>query len=206
MKRIFFVMIIISAVCALYGEEKSAPRTASIPSGYNNIGWGTRLSEARNKIRGKLVFTDDRTLILSREENMENLEYYYGFFYIDPAVESGGEGEKPAETTAAGQEKATEGKLFYVEVKFPYLAMEDVQKKISDAFGTYTDKNLIDNQGALAWKGESTIIIMWVDRYENKPYCRKITYIDSKITKELSDYRIRVFKNTELAILKKMSM
>ena len=206
MKRLFLVMIIISAVCALYGQEKSAPRAASIPSGYNNIGWGTRLSDARNRIRGKFVFSDDRTLIISREENMENLEYYYGFFYIDPAVESGVEGEKPAVNEPAGQEKATEGKLFYVEVKFPYLAMEDVQKKISDAYGTYTDKNMINFQGALAWKGESTIIIMWVDRYENKPYCRKITYIDSKITKELSDYRFRVFKNTELAILKKMSM
>ncbi|HOD16425.1 MAG TPA: hypothetical protein PK307_09860 [Spirochaetota bacterium] len=206
MKRLFLVIIIISAVCALYGEENSAPRTASIPGGYNNIGWGTRLSEARNKIRGKLVFTDDKTLILSREENMENLEYYYGFFYIDPTVESGIEGEKPAVVEPAGQEKATDGKLFYVEVKFPYLAMEDVQKKITDAYGTYTDKNLVKDQGALAWKGDSTIIIMWVDRYENKPYCRKITYIDSKITKELSDYRTRVFKNAELAILKKMSM
>ncbi len=206
MKRLFLVMVILSAVCILYGQEQSAPRTASIPGGYNSIGWGTRLSDARSKIRGKLVFTDDKTLILSREESMENLEYYYGFFYIDPAVEGGTEGEKPAGSDAAGQEKATDGKFFYVEVKFPYLAMEDVQKKISDAFGTYTDKNLIDNQGALAWKGESTIIIMWVDRYENKPYCRKITYIDSRITRELGDYRIRVFKNTELDILKKMSM
>lgn len=206
MKRFFLVMIIFSAVCALYGEEKAAPRAVSIPSGYNNVAWGARLSEARNKIKGKLVFSDDKTLILSRDENLENLEYYYGFFYIDPALDTVGEGEKPAAAEPAGQEKVTEGKLFYVEVKFPYLAMEDVQKKITDVYGAFTDKNLADNQGALAWRGESTIIIMWVDRYENRPYCRKITYIDSKITKELSDYQVRIFQKKELDILKKMSM
>jgi hypothetical protein len=210
MKRLFLAMILLLIVSTIYGEEKSSTRTVALPGGYENVTWGIKLSEARNKIKGKLVFTDEKTLIISREEGMENLEYYYGFFYIDPAIEAGAAGTKPADgttgTTTGGQEKADEGKLFYVEMKFPYLSMEEVQKKIESKYGTYTDKNLIKDQGAIAWNGDTTIIIMWVDRYENKPFCRRITYIDKRITKELSDYQYRVFNTVELGVLRKMGL
>lgn len=210
MKRIFLAMAALLVVSGLYGEEKSGARTVALPGGYENVTWGTRLSEARSKIKGKLVFTDEKTLIISRDEGTENLEYHYGFFYIDPAIEGGAAETKPADTTTgaktAGQEKSDEGKLFFVEMKFPYLSMEEVQKKIESKYGTYTDKNLIKDQGAVAWNGENTIIIMWVDRYENKPFCRRITYVDKRITKELSDYQFRVFNTVELGILKKMGL
>jgi hypothetical protein len=210
MKRLFLAMVVLLVVSALYGEEKSGARTVALPGGYENITWGARLSEARNKIKGKLVFTDEKTLIISRDEGTENLEYRYGFFYIDPAVESGAAEAKPADSTGGGttggQAKVDEGKLFYVEMKFPYLFMDEVQKKIESKYGTYTDKNLVRNQGAIAWNGENTIIIMWVDQYENKPYCRRITYVDKRITKELSDYQFRVFNTVELSIIKKMGL
>jgi hypothetical protein len=206
MKRLYLVMMLLPMLCVAYGQEKSATRTATLPSGYENVAWGTRLTEARDKIRGKLVFTDEKTLIVSREEGMENLEFYYGFFYIDPAIEGGAAETKPADATTGGQQKADEGKLFFVEMKFPYLFMDDVQKKIESKYGTYTDKNLIKNQGAVAWNGTTTIIIMWVDQYENRPFCRRITYVDKRITKELSDYQFRVFNSVELGILKKMGL
>jgi hypothetical protein len=209
MKRFLLVAVCILIVCEIYGQEKiTVKANASIPAGYENVAWGTKLSDARNRVRGKLVFTDEKTLILSREEGIDNLDYYYGFFYIDPAKDITA-GKKTAEKEAVkteGQEKADEGKLFYVDIKFPYLVMEDVQKTIEKKYGTFTDKKITDNQGAIIWNGDSTIIVMWIDRYENKPYCRRITYVDKKVTKELSDYQYRIFNKVEIAVLNQLGM
>jgi hypothetical protein len=60
-------------------------------------------------------------------------------------------------------------------------------------------------QGALAWNGEKTIIIMWVDRYEDKPYCGRITYVSKEISKELNEYNLRVFNRVEREIIRKLT-
>jgi hypothetical protein len=188
--------------------EKKQKVISSIPNGYENLAWEVKLSDARDKIKGKLVYTDDKSIIISRDGD---LEYYYGFFYVDPALESGDaakkesatkEGEKKKESA----EKVDEGKLFYVALKFPYLSMDEVKKKIETKYGPSTNENLHKMQGAVAWNGENTIVIMWVDRYENKPFCRRITYVNKKITKELSDYQFKVFNKVELAILKQLGL
>lgn len=229
MKRFVCILILFLIITAVVnGQEKKEMKgtdagaakekkvASNIPSGYENIAWGVKLSEARDKIKGKLVYTDDKSIIISKDGD---LEYYYGFFYVDPALESTisgkqtdkeevkketepKEGEKRSETG----EKADEGKLFYVALKFPYLSMEEVRKKIEAKYGPSTNENLHKMQGAIAWNGENTIVIMWVDRYENKPYCRRITYVDKKITKELSDYQFKVFNRVELAILRQLGL
>ncbi|HOT44570.1 MAG TPA: hypothetical protein PLC28_06760 [Spirochaetota bacterium] len=224
MKR-FFLIIILFLVSVSHGQDtrgmketyKEAPKErkviASVPGGYENVAWGVRLSDARDRIKGKLVYTDDKSIIISKDGD---LEYYYGFFYIDPALESADAAKNAAEKKETepkegekktdGAEKVDEGKLFYVALKFPYLSMDEVKKKIEAKYGPSTNENLHKMQGAVAWNGENTIVIMWVDRYENKPFCRRITYVDKKITKELSDYQFKVFNRVELAILRQLGL
>jgi hypothetical protein len=219
MKR-FFLIIFIFIMTLSYGQqtkgakdtdrdtEKKQKVISSIPNGYEKLAWGVKLSEARDKIKGKLVFTDDKSIIISKDGD---LEYYYGFFYIDPALESGDAAKKESDTKEGEKKKESadkvdEGKLFYVALKFPYLSMDEVKKKIESKYGPSTNENLHNMQGAVAWNGENTIVIMWVDRYENKPFCRRITYVNKKITKELSDYQFKVFNRVELAILKQLGL
>lgn len=225
MKRML-IIVVLFAMTASYGQEKKEIKepakdatrekkvSSNIPNGYEAASWGVTLSDARDKIKGKLVYTDDKSIIISKDGD---LEYYYGFFYVDPAletVETSRKGEKEGEKKEAekkeppkeGAEKVDEGKLFYVALKFPYLSMEEVKKKIEEKYGPSTNENLEKMQGALAWNGVNTIVIMWVDRYENKPFCRRITYVDKKITRELSDYQFKVFNRVELAILKQLGL
>ncbi|MBP7738430.1 MAG: hypothetical protein KA369_20820 [Spirochaetes bacterium] len=228
MKRMFIIMILF-AMTVSYGQEKKETKepaknaasdkkaSSNIPGGYEAVAWGVKLSDARDKIKGKLVYTDDKSIIISKDGD---LEYYYGFFYVDPALESveaakkgeKKEGEKKetppkeGEKKSEGAEKVDEGKLFYVALKFPYLSMDEVKKKIEEKYGPSTNENLEKMQGALAWNGENTIVIMWVDRYENRPFCRRITYVDKKITKELSDYQFKVFNRVELTILNQLGL
>jgi hypothetical protein len=202
MKRQFLILILFFFIAASgqeNKEQKESKVAKNIPNGYENIQWGSMLAASRERIKGKLYFTDDKTLIISREGDME---YHYGFFYVDPAVEKpqAGEGDKKEKV-----EKADEGKLYYVALKFPYLAMNEVRKKIEDKYGPYTNENMSNHQGAIAWNGEKTIIIMWVDRYENKPYCRRITYVSKEIIKELNDYFLRVFNRVELELIRKLA-
>jgi hypothetical protein len=206
MKRLFFIMIVFYCIAAIGQEKKDTGSTktvAAIPGGYEGVTWGTKLSEARDKIRGKISYTDEKSIIIAKDGD---LDLHYGFFYIDPAIESTDSGTAKKETAGADATKVDEGKLFYVALKFPYLTMEEVKKKIEDKYGPNTAENLHNMQGALAWNGENTIIIMWVDRYENKPYCRRIIYLDKRITKELSDYQFKVFNRVELAILKQLGI
>jgi hypothetical protein len=214
MKRLFVVLILFLFTIA-YGqvtedkkETKDSKLITNITSGYENVTWGVKVSEARDKIKGKLVFTDEKSIIISKDGE---LEYHYGFFYVDPALEGSEAGKETVKTETAGEkkkeaEKVDEGTLFYVALKFPYLSMDEVKKRIEDKYGPSTNENLHKMQGAIAWNGENTIIIMWVDRYENKPYCRRITYVDKRITKELSDYQFKVFNKVEISILRKLGL
>jgi hypothetical protein len=213
MKRLFVVLILFLFTIAngQVKEDKKGTKDnkliTNIASGYENVTWGVKLSDARDKIKGKLVFTDEKSVIISKDGE---LEYYYGFFYVDPALESAEAGKEAVKTKTEEKkkeaEKVDEGTLFYVALKFPYLSMDDVKKRIEDKYGPSTNENLHKMQGAIAWNGENTIVIMWVDRYENKPYCRRITYVDKRITKELSDYQFRVFNRVEISILRKLGL
>ncbi len=195
MNRFILLALAILVTLPLSGQDNGGEtaRKANLPSGYQNITWGTALSNTRDTIKGKLVYTDEKSVIISSDGE---LEYHYGFFYRDPE-EMEEDGDKK------GQD---EGKLFYVALKFPYLSMEEVKKKIVDKYGPSTNENLSDNQGAIAWNGEKTVIIMWVDEYEDKPYCRRITYLSKDIAKEVKDYRNTMFNETEIEIIKKLTL
>lgn len=185
--------------------ENSGGNIEKIPDGYGNLTWGMYLSEARDKITGVLTFTDEKKVIVSKDRE---LEFYYGFFYKEPSAEKT---EIKKEEAAPGADKQPEltpekdeGRLFYVSMSFPYLDKEKVYEKIKEKYGNHTGENIKDNQGAIAWDSENTVIIMWVDRYQKKPYCRRINYISKKISAELNDYTNTIFNKTEIELIKKM--
>lgn len=213
------------------GEKKTTDENGiqKLPEGYGNLTWGMYVSEARDKIAGAIVYTDDKRVIVSKDGE---LEYRYGFFYIDPTLveeeipvtaaekkpgdETGGTAadtttgtvtgdEKTGEKTGTAPEKKDEGRLFYVSLNFPYLDKDTVYNKIKKKYGKHTGDNIKENQGAIAWDGGDTIVIMWVDNYKKRPYCRRVIYISKKISRELNEYTAKIFNKTELDLIKKIN-
>lgn len=214
MKRVLFAGSMLCIALCAYTQT-------AIPDGYEGLAWGTQLGAAKSGIKGKIVYTDEKKVIITRDGA---LEYNYGFFYTDPAFLSSAapEGETPAATTtqpgatqpAATEPAATrpvqptgadEGKLFYVALHFPYLSFEDVMKKYKEKYGEPTAENLTNNQGACAWDSKNTIIIMWIDRYEKRPYCRRVTYVSKEIAKELPAYHEKIFNSVEMDVIRKLT-
>lgn len=195
MRRIYiiFSLIFILYSIGLYAQgkgTKDSKTSKNIPEGFGNVNWGTPVSAAKGQVLGKIIFSDDKKVIRSRDGD---IEYLYGFFYIDPALMKG------------APQGSTEGKLFYVSINFPYLLMDDVRKKIEAKYGTASGETIKNNQGALLWDSDKTTIILWVDEYEDKPYSRKITYVGREIAKEINEYQKKVFNQRELEILEKLS-
>lgn len=190
-------------------EQKAAEGGAKSggPNGYGQLQWGTTLSAAKEKVEGKITFVDEKRIIVSKDGD---IEYRYGFFYKEPAPEEGN-AKKPIESEKKGGEQpsqkseAGEAKLYFVLVRFPYLPMEEVKKKIEEKYGPYTGETLKNNRGAIIWDYSTTTIVLWVDNYEKSPFCRKITYIGKEIAKEVNDYQVKVFTDREREILRKLS-
>lgn len=218
MRRIYLFFIMLSLAASVYAQNKPAENTdgrqpennstkaEKIPDGYGNLTWGMYLSETRDKITGVLTYTDEKSVIVSKDKEME---YYYGFFYKEPSTEIV---PPKKDDTAAAADKQTEnvpekdeGRLFYVSINFPYIDKDTVYGKIRAKYGNHTGENVKDNQGAIAWDAENTAVIMWIDNYENKPYCRRIIYISKKLSMELNDYTKTIFNKTEIDLIKKMN-
>ncbi|HOP61972.1 MAG TPA: hypothetical protein PK358_06310 [Spirochaetota bacterium] len=191
------------------GTETTEDKIGSLPEGYANLTWGTYLSDAKDKISGRLTYTDDKTVIISKENE---LSYYYGFFYKEPEAEEKNveKTEGATDTTGTATTENTsppkdEGRLFYVSLNFPYLDKDTVYEKIKKKYGDHSSETLKDNQGAIAWDSEKTVVLMWVDRYEKRPYCRRIIYISKEISKELNDYTNSIFNKTEIELIKQLN-
>ncbi len=186
--------------------ESKDGQIEKIPDGYGNVTWGMYLSDVRDKISGILTYTDEKTILISKDKEMQ---FYYGFFYKEPSTEAAAvkkeETTPPADKQPETTQEKDEGKLFYVSMNFPYLDKDKVYEKIEKKYGKHTGENIKDNQGAIAWDSTNTVVIMWVDRYEKKPFCRKIIYISKPISKELNEYTGTIFNKTEIDLLKKMN-
>ena len=194
----FFILSLVSAAFTQTNQQGNADANQSeaniekIPDGYGDLAWETYLSDARDKISGILTYSDEKTVIVSKENE---LQYHYGFFYKEPSVNN---------ETENTQEK-DEGKLFYVSMNFPYLGKDQVYDRIQKKYGKHSSENVKDNKGAIAWNSENTIIIMWVDQYERKPYCRRIIYVSKKVSLELNDYTKTILNKTEIDLIKQMN-
>ncbi len=190
-------------------EQKSAEGGAKSggPNGYGQLQWGTALSAAKEKVEGKITFVDEKRIIVSKDGD---IEYRYGFFYKETTPEDSGakktiDTEKKSPEQPSQKSEAGEAKLYFVLVRFPYLPMEEVKKKIEEKYGPYTGETLKNNRGAILWNFSSTTIVLWVDDYEKSPFCRKITYIGKEIAKEVNDYQVKVFTDREREVLRKLS-
>lgn len=193
-------------------EGKSADSQGSGPAGFGSLQWGSALSASKESVNGKITFIDEKRVIITREGD---IEYRYGFFFRDPSIDGAKAPEKNGKKTAdkaevkddkAAQQEEPEAKLYYVLMRFPYLHMEEVKKKISEKYNRQpTGETLKDHQGALIWDFEKTSIIMWVDNYEKNPFCRKITYIGKDIAKDVNEYQKKVFTVREMEILRTLN-
>ena len=199
MKR-FFISLMIIGMAAIATGQETKKSSASIPQGYGSATWGSLVSTVRDNIKGKLVYSDEKSIIISKEGE---LQYTYGFFYVDPAVVQPATAEKAASDKP--EQKTDEGKLFYVVLSFPYLSMPEVKKKYIDTFGEPTIENITENQGVIAWDDTNSIIVIWVDQYERSPFTRRITYVSKDITKEVNEYKYKMFNQTEIDVIKKLT-
>jgi len=167
-------------------EKKEA--AGKIADGFDRVKWGASLAAVKNEVIGKLSYTDEKKVLISRDGD---IEYLYGFFYREAAsADAGG---------------TPEAKLFYVSVGFPYLAKDDVAKKLTERYGPATGETIKANKGALVWDSEKTTVIMWVDEYEKKPFCRKITYVGKETAREVNEYQKLIFNAAEIEILKRLN-
>ena len=207
--RILISILLTALICSsLYSQEPAGADTTdqtlqNIPAGYGDAQWGAYLTDTRDKIAGRIIFTDDKSIIISRDGD---LEYRYGFFYRDPLIT----GEKTTiegnpETEAETPEVKDEGTLFYVSLQFPYLDKDLVYNKIREKYGDHSSEDIRKNQGAMAWNSDKTIILMWIDQYENRPYCRRIVYFNKEIASQLNEYHHTIFHKREIDLIKQLN-
>lgn len=195
---------IVSFIIAINAQNNNETATdtkkgnTSLPNGYGDLSWGSYFSDAREKVKGTIVHHDENNRIVSREGE---IKYIYGYFYPDPEVVSGEVKDDEKDST----EKETPARLYYVMIRFPYVSMPDVKKKMVDRYGQPQGESVRDNQGAYIWESDQTTVIMWVDSYNDKPYCRKITYMSKVIARDINEYRKVLFTSREREILRKLS-
>jgi hypothetical protein len=214
MKKITIsVILLILASAPLFAQAdksgKAADKRGAGPGGYGSLQWGAALSAAKEGVSGKITFVDEKRIIITREGD---IEYRYGFFFQDPSISDaaapGDDKKTPEKKGDKAADKAQgqpEAKLYYVLMRFPYLHMDEVKKKIASKYGEPTGETIKNNQGALIWDFDKTSIIMWVDDYERNPFCRKITYIGKDLAKDVNDYQKKVFTVKEMEILRTLN-
>lgn len=168
-------------------KTETDQKPGALPSGYADAVWGENFDTVKQKIKGKIVFSDEDRVIISKESG---ITYKYGFFYIDP------------ENVKDMQNSGSPARLFYCVVEFPYISADEIKKKVSEKYGEPVGENIKNNKGAMYWNSENTSIVIWVDQYEKKAYSRKVVYFDNKIIAELKDYKYRIFNKKELDAIK----
>ena len=164
-------------------------QTVQLPTGYGNATWGTSIDGVKSAILGRLVFSDDETIIISRDGN---LEYTYGFFYTDPQKV-----ERPANA-----QEAPNSILYYVAIRFPYIPIDQVRAKFEAQYGAITIDNVSKNRGVIGWLTDETLALVYIDEYEDKQYAARITYVSRNIIKQVNEYVSNVFNQTEIDVMK----
>jgi hypothetical protein len=211
------------AIPVLVSSETKKP-----VDGYGSLKWGSSLPDSRKGIKGKIVFDDEKRIIVTREGE---ITFRYGFVYKEPAankeaqpaeaqpqptaqpaadqskpaVQPAPAAAKPAPTPASAKSTEGETKLFYVITEFPYIALDDIKKKMIAEYGDPSGDTITKNQGALIWDSGDGVAIVWVDAYEKKSYCRRISYHSKIISKELSTNLYQEFNKREIDVIKKLA-
>jgi hypothetical protein len=209
MNKAVVFLLFVAAASAAYSQ--TAPQSQTQPqstapassqsknavTGFGGASWGQPISEVRKIVKGKIFFDDEKKLILSRDGE---ITYRYGFFAKMDA-------DKAPQTASAEQPAAASGeesKFFYAISEFPYIALDRIREKLAAQYGEPTGDTVKKSQGAIVWDSGSGAVIAWVDAYEKKPYCRKISYISKEIAKELNKYQSDVFSKKERDVIKNL--
>lgn len=219
MRKIFVIIAILFIYSLIYSQGKI--------DGFGNIKWSSSINDVKSNVVGKIVFTDEKKVVISKDGD---IEYLYGFFYKGAETEESdapkaavkvetpdSKTNEPAKAneppkivepvkSKESEVKPADSKLFYVSVKFPYLTKDQVKKKIEEKYGPATGEDIKDNKGAIIWNSDSTTIIMWVDNYNKKPYCMKINYLSKEVIKQVNEYQRIIFNTREIEVLKRLSL
>jgi hypothetical protein len=184
-------------LCVALAAAATAQTKAPV-AGFGGVNWGVSMTEAKKGLKGKIVFEDGKKLIVTRDGE---ITYRYGFFSKETV--------KPEEGAASSSKQAqsqpaAEPKFFYAVSEFPYLLLPKLKEKMVAQYGEPTGDNVKKNQGAVMWDSGSGVVIVWVDAYEKKPFCRKISYISKDIAKELNTYQEELFSKKEMEVLKSL--
>ncbi|MGL4370173.1 MAG: hypothetical protein ACRCUT_10960 [Spirochaetota bacterium] len=163
-------------------------------SGFAGSTWGMSMADVRKNIKGKIIFDDEKKLIVTRDGE---INYRYGFFYKIKET-------APASGQTAAAEPEGDSKFFFALSEFPYISLDKIREKMVAQYGEPTGDNIKNSQGALLWDSGDAVAIVWVDAYEKKPFCRKISYISKNIAKELNTYQDEVFNKKEREIIKNL--
>jgi len=177
MKKIAFITLCLLLPAFALTQDKKT----KLPNGYAKMIWGTLLSKTKDNISGKLLFTDDKTIIITKDGE---LKYHYGFFK---------------------EEQEPEGKLLYVTFSFPYLELDSVLKKYKEKYGEPTSEILKDKKGAIVWSDNQTLLVLWVDNYKNKSFTKSIIYLSKDLAKKVNNYNYQIFNKKEIELLKKLT-
>jgi hypothetical protein len=105
---------------------------------------------------------------------------------------------------SAQTEKKNLSRLFLVESTFPYLPAEELNKKITQKYGTRNGGSLDDktNRGFYVWNLEKGYIIQWIDPYKKMPFTRSVYYVSKELIDEIKADFPKFQYSKELKILK----
>lgn len=220
-----YVLIISSAVMLTVPFFLQA-ETKKPVDGYSGVKWGVNMADAKKGLRGKIVFDDEKRIIVTRDGE---ITYRYGFVYkaaptesstpsptqiaatptpapaASPAAATPVASVAPAPTPVqADKQNEPETRLFYVITEFPYIALEDIRVKMTAEYGEPTGDTVTKAQGSVIWDSGKGVVIVWVDAYEKKPYVRKISYLSKEIAKEIKENLTKEFNKRELDVIKRL--
>ena len=170
-------------------------------TGFGGATWGISMADVRKNIKGKIIFDDEKKLILSRDGE---ITYRYGFFYKEAVALKPANTAAAVSTAPAVQSQPVDSKFFFAISEFPYISLDKIKEKMVAQYGEPTGDSIKKEQGALVWDSGNSVAVVWVDAYEKKPFCRKISYISKEIAKELNTYQDEVFSKKEREIIKNL--
>jgi hypothetical protein len=212
-RRVVLAVIAACAFSSLFAETKKPVE------GYSGAKWGSPIADVRKSVKGKIVFDDEKKIVVTRDGE---ITYRYGFVFKEkapvkqeapqtpqqppqgqtPQAQTPQTQNPPAAQQTAPDASGGETKFFYTILEFPYITLDEIRKKMVAEYGEPTGDTINKEQGALIWDSGAGVAIAWVEAYEKKSYCRRISYISKTIAKELNAYQMSVFSRREIDVIK----
>ncbi|MFW6366033.1 MAG: hypothetical protein ACOC2H_06110 [Spirochaetota bacterium] len=214
MRRVLFIILLAAAPLSAQDTQQNQNGDDAAVTAPGQVEWGAGFDTVKESVKGRLQYFEKNREIVSSEGE---ITYTYGFFYPDPEIvgtpmdddDTAENQDQAADGTEADGAQgdaadASEAEFSYVIVHFPYLAMDDIKQKYVEKYGDPSSQLIEDNRGVIIWESEQTMITMWIDEYEGKPYCRKINYLSKEFTDKLESYRTRIFNQKEIDALNRI--